>query len=95
MLDFYADWCTYCKTYEDYVFTDKDVQNKLKDFVLLKADVTANDEKDRELNKYNSVQAPPAILFFDKNGDEIKKYRIVGALDAEAFSKHIDKVTAQ
>ncbi|MEJ2142939.1 MAG: thioredoxin family protein [Gammaproteobacteria bacterium] len=95
MLDFYADWCTYCKQFEDYVFSNKDVQKKLKDFVLLQADVTANDEQDRELNKFTGVQAPPAILFFDKDGKEIKKYRIVGNMDAETFLAHVDKITGQ
>ena len=89
MLDFYADWCTYCKQFEDYVFSNKEVQTLLKDFVLLQADVTANDEGDQALNKYTSVQAPPAILFFGKDGKEIRNYRIVGNMDAETFIKHV------
>lgn len=92
MLDFYADWCTYCKQFEDYVFTNKDVQLLLKDFVLLQADVTANDEQDQALNKLTSVQAPPAILFFDKNGREIRNYRIVGNMNAETFIKHVKQI---
>lgn len=92
MLDFYADWCTYCKQFEDYVFTNKDVQLLLKDFVLLQADVTANDEQDQELNKFTSVQAPPAILFFGKDGKEIRNYRIVGNMDAETFIKHVNLI---
>ncbi|MCW8986373.1 MAG: protein-disulfide reductase DsbD [Gammaproteobacteria bacterium] len=92
MLDFYADWCTYCKQFEDYVFTNKSVQTLLKDFVLLQADVTANDEQDQALNKFTSVQAPPAILFFGKDGKEIRNYRIVGNMDAETFIKHVKQI---
>ena len=92
MLDFYADWCTYCKQFEDYVFSNKNVQALLKDFVLLQADVTANDAADQALNKYTQVQAPPAILFFGKDGKEIRNYRIVGNMDAETFIKHVTKV---
>lgn len=92
MLDFYADWCTYCKQFEDYVFTNKEVHVLLKDFVLLQADVTANDEQDQALNKYTSVQAPPAILFFGKDGKEIRNYRIVGNMDAETFIKHVKQI---
>ncbi len=92
MLDFYADWCTYCKKFEDYVFTNKEVQALLKDFVLLQADVTANDEQDQELNRYTSVQAPPAILFFAKDGKEIRNYRIVGDMNAETFIKHVKQI---
>jgi len=91
MLDFYADWCTYCKQFEDYVFSDKSVQNRLKDFILLKADVTANDEQDQALNKHAGVQAPPAILFFDKSGKELRKYRVVGAMDAKTFLARVNQ----
>ena len=93
MLDFYADWCTYCKQFEDYVFTNKEVQTLLKDFVLLQADVTANDAGDQALNKYTQVQAPPAILFFGKDGKEIRNYRIVGNMNAETFIKHVKQIT--
>lgn len=92
MLDFYADWCTYCKQFEDYVFSNKEVQALLKDFVLLQADVTANDEQDQALNKYTSVQAPPAILFFGKDGKEIRNYRIVGNMDAKTFIRHVKQI---
>lgn len=92
MLDFYADWCTYCKQFEDYVFTNKKVNELLKDFVLLRADVTANDEQDQELNRFTSVQAPPAILFFGEDGKEIRNYRIVGKMDAETFIKHVNLI---
>jgi thiol:disulfide interchange protein DsbD len=93
MLDFYADWCTYCKQFEDYVFSNKEVQNLLKDFVLLQADVTANDAGDQALNKFTSVMAPPAILFFAKDGKEIRNYRIVGNMDAKTFIKHVTQIT--
>ena len=92
MLDFYADWCTYCKQFEDYVFNQSDVQAMLKDFVLLQADVTANDDMDQQLNQFTQVQAPPAILFFDKQGKEIKSYRIVGAMDHPTFIQHVKKI---
>lgn len=95
MLDFYADWCTYCKQFEDYVFNKPDVQTLLKDFVLLQADVTDNDEQDQGLSKFTHVQAPPAILFFNKQGMEIKSYRIVGAMDHPTFIQHVKKVIRQ
>ena len=94
MLDFYADWCTYCKKFEDYVFNNKYVNDLLKDFVLLQADVTASDEQDRALSKFTSVQAPPAILFF-KDGKEIRNYRIVGEMDAETFIKRVKQILKQ
>jgi thiol:disulfide interchange protein DsbD len=91
MLDFYADWCTYCKDYEKYVFTDAAVQQALADVVLLQADVTANDDADQGLMKKVTVPAPPSILFFDRQGKEMKAYRLVGYKDAPSFLAHVKK----
>jgi len=92
MLDFYADWCAYCKTFEDYVFSDKDVQSLLRDFVLIQADVTKSDELDQVLLKQTGVIAPPAILFWGPDGVEKKKYRIVGAMDAKQFINRVNLI---
>lgn len=94
MLDYYADWCTYCKTYEDYVFSDPAVQKLLKaNFVLIQADVTANDEQDKRLLAHTKVTAPPAILFFDKSDlMEKRRFRIVGAMDVKQFTERVNRV---
>ena len=91
MLDFYADWCTYCIKYEEYVFSDSQVAPTLQKMVLLQADVTAMDEQDTELMKHTKVVLPPAILLFDVNGVEIRKSRIVGDMDAPEFLTHIKR----
>lgn len=92
MLDFYADWCTYCKTYESYVFSDPQVGALLAKFKLLKADITDNDEQDKALLKHTGVFLPPAILFFDRNGNELRALRVVGEMDAGQFKAHLEKV---
>lgn len=95
MLDFYADWCVYCKEYESYVFPDPTVQQRLKKMVLLKADVTAMDDQDKALMKRSGVLLPPAILFFDTTGNEQKKHRIVGSMKAAQFNTHLDTMLGQ
>src|SRR3546814_21069536 len=65
LFDFYADWCVACKEMEAYTFTDPGVQAALADFVLLKADVTANDEIDQALMQPFVILQPPATLFFN------------------------------
>ena len=64
LLDFYADWCVSCKEMEKYTFTDPAVQAALADFVLLKADVTANDATDQALMQRFGIIGPPGTLFF-------------------------------
>ena len=92
MLDFYADWCVECKRMEKYTFPESIVQQRLEQFSLLQADVTAYDEIDQELVTNFDLFGPPAILFFDKQGVELEHLRMVGYMDAEDFSAHLDKV---
>jgi thiol:disulfide interchange protein DsbD len=90
MLDFYADWCVSCKEMEHYTFTDSRVQDRLRDAVLLQADVTANDDLDQALLSRFGIFGPPTIMFFDNLGRERTNYRVVGFMPATDFSAHID-----
>ena len=65
MLDFYADWCVSCKEMERYTFSQAIVQQVLAKGVLLQADVTANDESDKELLKRFRLVGPPSMIFFN------------------------------
>ncbi|MGB0713845.1 MAG: protein-disulfide reductase DsbD, partial [Gammaproteobacteria bacterium] len=93
MLDFYADWCTYCITLEDYVFPHPDVRAALAGVHLIQADVTANDDADRALMNHVDIFAPPAILFFGTDGAERRDQRVVGAIEPEDFAKVIQAAT--
>lgn len=92
MLDFYADWCISCKEMEEITFKNSEVKLKLSKVHKIQADVTANDNIDTELLKSFDIIGPPAILFFDDKGEELKNHRIVGYMDADKFLKHIAKV---
>ncbi len=92
MLDFYADWCMACIEMDRYTFTQPAVTNLLKKYVLLRADVTKNTNADKALEKYFGVIAPPTILFFNTNGQEVKSARIVGEQSANTFSQHLKKI---
>ncbi|MFB3101341.1 MAG: thioredoxin family protein, partial [Gammaproteobacteria bacterium] len=92
MLDFYADWCITCKEMEHEAFSDSRVQQLLSQVILLQADVTNNDELDKALLKKFSLYGPPAILFFNKQGNEEKSHRLVGFMKTEDFLKHVNGV---
>jgi thiol:disulfide interchange protein DsbD len=85
MLDFYADWCVSCKEMESFTFSDARVKAKLDEMLLLQADVTANTGADKQLLKRFSLFGPPAIVFFDAQGREIKGLRVIGYQNAERF----------
>jgi thioredoxin:protein disulfide reductase len=86
LLDFYADWCVYCKTMEKEIFPNPTVKDALKDFVLLQADITRQDEADTSLMNHLDLTAPPAIYFWNSNGEELRQYRIIGNVTAEQLA---------
>nr|SPS04848.1 Thiol:disulfide interchange protein DsbD [Candidatus Nitrotoga fabula] len=92
MLDFYADWCVSCKEMERFTFADERVQAKLKHAVLLQIDVTANNHDDQSLLKRFGLFGPPAILFFDRQGNEQKMQRITGYQNADRFLQSLHQV---
>ena len=87
MLDFYADWCVACLEFEKFTFTDKEVKAIMKQYILLKADVTNNNLNDKELMKKFNIFGPPAIIFFNNAGVEIRQIRTIGFKNAKEFKK--------
>ena len=87
MLDFYADWCVACLEFEKFTFTDKEVSTLMQQYILLKADVTENNQNDKELMKRFNIFGPPAILFFNNSGDEVKQIRTIGFKNPKDFKK--------
>ena len=85
-LDYYADWCTDCVRMKKTTFRHKDVVDTLANFVCLQIDVTdPNDPELRALKQAYGVFGPPAMLFFNPEGIEIKQHRTYGYRSSEAF----------
>ena len=92
MLDFYADWCVACKEMERFTFSDSRVQARLKDALLLQADVTANSADDAMLLKRFGLFGPPGIIFFDREGRE--STRVIGFEPAQKFLRSLERALA-
>lgn len=95
MLDFYADWCTDCKTMEQTTFRNAQVVNTLQDFTLLKVDLTDNTTAHQALLKALRVFGPPSMLFFDKNAEESATHRLVGHVSASQLNAHLADFLSQ
>ena len=94
MVDFTADWCSTCKEMEAYTFPDAGVIAALEPFLVLRADVTANNDDDQALLQYFGSYGPPTIAFFDRAGQEREPYELVGYLPANEFAAHVAAVAA-
>lgn len=85
MIDFAAQWCTACKELDEKTFSDSKVQEALKGYVLIRADVTKNKKQQKELSKAYGVFGPPVVIFIDKNGNVEREKTIVGYVEPKEF----------
>lgn len=94
LLDFYADWCISCKIIESTTLKDPDVVAALKKMLVLRIDITANNTNNKALLKKYNVIAPPTFLFFTKEGQEVKHFRLVGDLSKKKLLGQLQKMQA-
>ena len=85
LLDYYADWCVSCKELDYVTFSDSAVQSTMSQMLLVKVDVTANDEASKELTKRHQVLGPPTLIFYDGLGQYRKELTLVGVPSPEQF----------
>ncbi|MBI2397151.1 MAG: protein-disulfide reductase DsbD [Xanthomonadales bacterium] len=89
LFDFYADWCIECKRMERSTFRDPAVLAAAGEFVLIKADVTEQSEAHLALQQRFGIIGPPATLFFDRAGKEVRAERLIGYEEAAVFSARL------
>lgn len=85
MVDFYAEWCHWCKKLDKDVYTDAQVSALAKEFVCVKVDT---DKAGADASKYG-VQGLPTIVFMNADGTVIDK--IVGYNPAPEFAAAMKK----
>ena len=88
MIGVYADWCIECKRMEAITFKDINVQNSLRQFKLIKVDVTENSDMDKDMLEYFGILGPPAYFFYNKN-NRIEQFDIQGYLGPKSFVDHV------
>jgi thiol:disulfide interchange protein DsbD len=79
---------------ERNTFGEPEIQALFEQIQPLQADVTLNDETDQALMARYDIIGPPAILFFDRQGKELRGYRLVGYFEPDEFAEHLNKVLA-
>lgn len=83
VLDFYTDWCKWCKKLADSTFTDTSFIRFSMDFVFFKT----NAEKDTALAERFKVNGYPTVILANPSGEEID--RVVGYANAPDFMQKI------
>lgn len=94
ILDFYADWCISCKSIEQKMANDPEIQTLLANFVFIKADITAVNAETKELLNYFKVIAPPTFVFYGIDGKEISSARRVGEIEMGDLLQQLKQIYA-
>jgi len=87
MVDFYTDWCGWCKKLDSTTLADPDVQRALSGFVVVKLNAEKGGLSDA---KRFGVDAFPTIVFLDATGAEVG--RIPGYMDPKPFLDELNDV---
>ena len=91
LVNFYADWCVWCKRLESTTLRDAKVATLLSDRVV---PVNLNVEGDgRELSNQYRVDGLPTVLVLDANGREIG--RIPGYMPPTGFLEKVEGILQQ
>jgi thioredoxin:protein disulfide reductase len=86
LLDFSANWCVECKIIDRNVLGNRTVRERMRDVVLIRADMTDYKDDSRALMQRFNVVGPPTMIFLDAQaGQEIPETRTVGPVDADTF----------
>ena len=91
IMDFTAKWCGACKELEHKTFSNKQVAERMKAYILIKVDCTkSRDEKIKSVQEKYNIKGLPTVLIMDKEGEELS--RIVSFLPPEQFLTFLDQV---
>jgi thioredoxin-related protein len=98
IVDFYADWCVYCKKMEKETFTAPEIKKRLAEgWIAIKVDLGIRDKQGTfdgktmtypQLASYFGVNGLPTYLFIDKEGKPVYPYP--GYVPKEQFGPMLD-----
>ena len=89
MIDFYADWCTWCRRMNSETYSNPEVIELTRNFINVKVDVGRERDK---AGSYN-VQGLPTVVFLNSEGKVIE--RVVGYKDSSAFLEILHGVLSE
>jgi|JI10StandDraft_1071094.scaffolds.fasta_scaffold26618_3 thioredoxin-related protein len=93
MVDFWADWCTFCKKLDETTYKDTSVIARLSRSTVAVKVNTEGRRDEVEIGEEHGVENLPTIGFFTPEGRAVA--RIEGYVDADAFLRLMNTVEVE
>ena len=90
LVDFAADWCIPCREIDHSTFVDPAVVKEAQRFVRMRADLTAQDDKNAAIRSKFNIQGVPTTVLIDSNGQI--KHQKVGYIGAKEMLDNLRRV---
>ncbi len=90
LVDFAADWCIPCREMDHSTFVDPDVVKEAQRFVRMRADLTAQDDKNAAIRSKFNIQGVPTTVLIDSNGRI--RHQKVGYIGAKEMLDNLRRV---
>lgn len=93
LIDFVADWCVPCHEMEATTFADRRVAEFARVFVMLRADLTLENDESKAITERFDVRGVPTIVLLDPNGHEVQ--RMVGYVSADELAFAMEQLVSR
>ena len=90
LIDFFAEWCTYCHKLDNETFSDKRVIEKSRDYVMIKFDATKTTQETAQVLREFQVSGFPTLILLNPKTE--KAIRIPGFVPADSMLKAMNDV---
>jgi thioredoxin:protein disulfide reductase len=92
LIDFWADWCIACKELDKRTFSEPEVIEASRSFVMLKVDSTsAQDLQAKAVCQKYQVKGFPTLIFLTPDGKEVEEIRVTGFEPKKDFLPKMQK----
>ena len=89
VIDVYADWCAACQVMERSTFRDSRVIEAFSKYKRIRFDMSESSQVQKEWLQAMHLYGPPALIFIDNNGNELKSLRVQGEIEADKLIAHL------
>ena len=90
LVDFAADWCIPCREMDHSTFVDPAVVKEAQRFVRMRADLTAQDDKNAAIMSKFKIQGVPTTVLIDSSGKI--RHQKVGYIGAKEMLDNLRRV---